>query len=220
MKKQQYGFLMVALTLGFIFGGMVSQVFGDTEIDLDDTNPAVTTPTPSGPGSTKVVATPTAIPMATPIPTMVIKTLGLEATPTETVEVEEDATPIEVHGVIKMKDIYSAGIKAYQEEDYDKAIRYLKKSLDIQDPYSAKFYYAEANAMLGVSGCFTSRMEPGRHWPRISRRKCNGLVDGLVWSLVKRRELRPEAFDHSGGGCWLLPDARALHRDVRGADGD
>ena len=150
MKKQQYGFLMVALTLGFIFGGMVSQVFGDTEIDLDDTNPAVTTPTPSGPGSTKVVATPTAIPMATPIPTMVIKTLGLEATPTETVEVEEDATPIEVHGVIKMKDIYSAGIKAYQEEDYDKAIRYLKKSLDIQDPYSAKFYYAEANAMLGV----------------------------------------------------------------------
>ncbi len=62
----------------------------------------------------------------------------------------DESASLEVHGVLKMKDIYAAGIKAYQEQDYDKAIRYLKKSLEMKDSYSAKFYYAEASAMLGV----------------------------------------------------------------------
>jgi tetratricopeptide (TPR) repeat protein len=150
VKKQGYGLPIALLALGLIFWGVDSRTFGDTEIDMDDVGPPPATPVSSGSGSAKVAATPTSVPVATAIPTMVIKSFEPAATPTEVIDVEEDATPIEVHGVIKMKDIYAAGIKAYQEEDYDKAIRYLKKSIETHDPYSAKFYYAEANAMLGV----------------------------------------------------------------------
>jgi tetratricopeptide (TPR) repeat protein len=49
-----------------------------------------------------------------------------------------------------MKDIYAAGIRAYQEQDYDTAIQYLQKALGMEDVYSQRFYYAEAAAMLGV----------------------------------------------------------------------
>lgn len=34
------------------------------------------------------------------------------------------------------------------------------------------------------------------------------VVDGLVWSLVRRHEIRPEGFERSTSGCWLLPDSR------------
>ena len=34
------------------------------------------------------------------------------------------------------------------------------------------------------------------------------LVDGLVWSLVRRREIGPDDFERSGKGCWLLPEPR------------
>jgi tetratricopeptide (TPR) repeat protein len=149
---------MTALALGFILAGMCSRSFADTEINLDDALQPTSTPassktispTPTPISKAKSTPTPKAVsfPTAVPIPTTTIHVLGPAATPTE--DAEADATPIEVHGVIKMKDIYAAGIKAYQEQDYDKAIRYLKKSLEVHDPYSAKFYYAEANAMLGV----------------------------------------------------------------------
>jgi tetratricopeptide (TPR) repeat protein len=49
-----------------------------------------------------------------------------------------------------MKDIYQAGINSYKEQDFAQAIIYLKRSLEHQDPYTRKYYYAEANAMLGV----------------------------------------------------------------------
>ena len=55
-----------------------------------------------------------------------------------------------VQGVLKMKDVYKAGLSYYKKQDFAKAIRYLKKSLLVQDPYTPKYYYAEANAMLGV----------------------------------------------------------------------
>jgi tetratricopeptide (TPR) repeat protein len=155
VKKQDYGFSVMVWVLGLTLLGMASQSFGDTEIDLDDTaqpapTPVASNPIPAPAPKANPVPTTTAYSLTTvsPIPTTVIKVLWPSPTPTE--EAVDDATPIEVHGVLKMKDIYAAGIKAYQEQDYDKAIRYLKKSLETEDPYSAKFYYAEANAMLGV----------------------------------------------------------------------
>jgi tetratricopeptide (TPR) repeat protein len=140
----------MALALGFIFCGTVSKSFSDTEIDLDDTSQPAPTPATSQTGLSNSASMPTVtpVPIASPIPTTTVKVLWPTPTPTE--EVNDEATPIEVHGVLKMKDIYEAGIKAYQEQDYDKAIRYLKKSLETEDSYSPKFYYAEANAMLGI----------------------------------------------------------------------
>jgi group II intron reverse transcriptase/maturase/CRISPR-associated endonuclease Cas1 len=34
------------------------------------------------------------------------------------------------------------------------------------------------------------------------------LVDGLVWSLVRRHEVQPSDFERSEEGCWFIPDAR------------
>ena len=34
------------------------------------------------------------------------------------------------------------------------------------------------------------------------------LVAGLVWSLVRRHEIRPADFERRGEGCWFLPEAR------------
>lgn len=34
------------------------------------------------------------------------------------------------------------------------------------------------------------------------------LVDGLVWSMVRRREIRPDEFDRRADGCWLAAGAR------------
>lgn len=59
-------------------------------------------------------------------------------------------TPLVVQGVFKMKDLYQSGVRAYRGQDYEKAIRYLKAALDIHDPYTSKYYYAETHAMLGV----------------------------------------------------------------------
>ena len=62
----------------------------------------------------------------------------------------EEAAPQVVHGVLKMKDIYEAGINAYKEKDYNQAIKYLKQAVTKKDKYTPKYYYAEAYAMLGV----------------------------------------------------------------------
>ncbi len=34
------------------------------------------------------------------------------------------------------------------------------------------------------------------------------LIDGMVWSLVKRREIKPTEFERSVGGCWFAPESR------------
>ena len=34
------------------------------------------------------------------------------------------------------------------------------------------------------------------------------VVDGVVWSLVRRREIGPADFEGSDNGCWLLPGPR------------
>jgi tetratricopeptide (TPR) repeat protein len=57
---------------------------------------------------------------------------------------------MEVHGLFKAKEAYEAGMKAYGEMDYDRAIKYLKLALDRHDGYTKSYILAEANAMLGV----------------------------------------------------------------------
>jgi hypothetical protein len=51
---------------------------------------------------------------------------------------------------VRMRDLYDQGISAYKAKRYDRAIDYLKKALLIKDSKVEYWYYAEANAMLGV----------------------------------------------------------------------
>jgi tetratricopeptide (TPR) repeat protein len=124
-----------------------SMASNEIEIDTDISNPTPTaTPMNSISSPEAVVtATPTTV---MPAPTLQVKT---EVTVVSAKPVETSVfTPVEVHGVLKMKDVYKAGLSYYHKQDFAKAIRYLKESLQVQDPYTPKYYYAEANAMLGV----------------------------------------------------------------------
>jgi len=104
---------------------------------------------------TPVITTPMA---AVPEGTTLAPFESLEGTPLEppgsqvTGESTDElaSTPAVVHGVLKMKDVYEAGLAYYKQQDFARAIRYLKQSLQIHDPYTPPFYYAEADAMLGV----------------------------------------------------------------------
>jgi tetratricopeptide (TPR) repeat protein len=78
---------------------------------------------------------------ATATPTPVEKNAETPAT---------EPTPLVVLGVLKMKDVYKAGAKAFKEKDYEKAERYLTRALEMEDPYTAKYYYAEAHALVGL----------------------------------------------------------------------
>jgi|GEM_PF-2156923 tetratricopeptide (TPR) repeat protein len=62
----------------------------------------------------------------------------------------EGPTPTVIRGVFKMKDLYQSGVEAYKEKDYERAIRYFERALEIQDPYTERYYYAEAHVLLGV----------------------------------------------------------------------
>lgn len=129
------------LGIGFLSAG----VWADTEIDLGDSDSAAKpTVVPAKPAE---AAKPTPTAEVSVAPTAIPATVK-KAEVTE----EEEPTPTVavIHGTVKMKDFYNAGIKNYQDQDYDAAIRYLKKALEMDDPYSQKFYYAEAAAMLGV----------------------------------------------------------------------
>jgi len=86
---------------------------------------------------------------STPTPTLV----KVKGSPASSPQVGDQATsekPPMGQGVLKMKDVYAAGMKYYKQEDFVQAIRFLKQALTIKDPYTPKFYYAEANAMLGI----------------------------------------------------------------------
>jgi hypothetical protein len=134
--------LTLILTLGFILSGI--QALKAMEIDLSDQGTTASTPTSSQ--NTTTQPAPTATPAS--------KTIQIEdntdqpatqAAPTPTAEVTE------VHGVVKMKDKYEAGIKYYQAKDYGMARQYLLEAVkQTNDPYTPKYIYAEANAMLGV----------------------------------------------------------------------
>jgi tetratricopeptide (TPR) repeat protein len=117
---------------------MVNVLQAATDVDIDTSTPTMATPTAVGTViSQQTVGQP--IVSMTPI---AIATSSIKTDPTPVLKV--------VEGILQMKEVYQAGIDCYKKQDFAKAIRYLKKSLDIHDPYTPKFYYAEANAMLGV----------------------------------------------------------------------
>ncbi len=106
----------------------------ETDSDLQESESSTSTPTAVTPTATVVAALAKASPAvtvsaATPQPTSSIMT---------------------VQGVLKMKDVYALGMKCYNQNNFVDAIKYLKQSLTVKDPYTPSFYYAEANAMLGV----------------------------------------------------------------------
>ncbi len=122
------------------------------EIDLGDAKPVTKspskavqqTPTKAASASDKQMEPPTPVPVkAEPAPQEKTKV-------TEEVEEEAAPAPREVHGVLKAKDYYEAGIKYYKKKEYDQAIKFLKKATEKKDKYTPKYVYAEANAMLGV----------------------------------------------------------------------
>lgn len=87
--------------------------------------------------------------LATPEPTSEaeveveeVEAAAEEPTPTPAVEV--------VRGSVRMQTVYEAGIRAYQQKDYAKAVRYLEQAAQMEDPHTKFWYYAEAHAMLGV----------------------------------------------------------------------
>jgi tetratricopeptide (TPR) repeat protein len=122
---------------------MAVNALADSKMEMDDLSSS-TTP------STSPVATVVSTPQGTPKPTA----LATESTKSEPAKATEaptqSPTPLMTQGFLKMRDIYEAGIQNYKEGDYATAITYLKRSLDKQDAYTPKYYYAEANAMLGV----------------------------------------------------------------------
>ncbi len=146
MKKHGNGLRVAVFALGLALFGTGMKAFGDTEIDLGDTGKPTPVPVPV---QKAPVAAPT--PVATPTPAS--EDIEVEDNSQPTNQTAETPTPavFEVQGTVKMKDKYEAGIKYYDDKDYDTAVRYLKNALEVKDdPYTPKFYYAEANAMLGI----------------------------------------------------------------------
>ena len=155
MKRQTSSFFFVPASFLFLlalFWVAPAWILADVEIDLDDLSKPTPVPT------VKSVPTPKTI---LPQPTIVTApvrqpTVFLQPAPSPVVggKVEAPAEPaptaVVVSGILKMKDIYNAGIKAYKDMDYDQAIRYLTEAVKKNDPYTPKFYYAEAYATLGV----------------------------------------------------------------------
>lgn len=142
------------LLLAFLMATAFSSVTAEVEIDLGDAPEAKPTPAAAAP---VVVATPTPAPAAAAV--VAVDDDEEEGNVQDQAEVYEEkpATPTptkptvtEVRGVMKMRDYYEAGIQAYQAQEYEKAIRYLEQALRTKDPYTKDYYYAEANAMLGV----------------------------------------------------------------------
>ncbi len=129
------------LALCSIFFVLGPRVWATSEMDIDaDLLSASGTATPVIQSESQPTPTATVVMAATVSPSTagVAKELPLEVS----------AQPGQ--GVLKMQTVYKVGLSYYQKQDFAKAIRYLKESLDIHDPYTPKFYYAEANAMLGV----------------------------------------------------------------------
>jgi len=75
-----------------------------------------------------------------------------KAAPEETAEegtssVEEEEAPSSIGA---MRPLYEAGIKAYRQKNYWRAITLLSKASETKDKGTPKYYYAEAHAMMGV----------------------------------------------------------------------
>lgn len=141
-----------------------ARLMASSEIDIDtDVSSSAAQPAPtvadnasgSVMGSAPVIAVTTPIvDNSAPVPTPTAGVKGLSTMISEEISDHTAERPVPtalvVHGILKMKDVYKAGLSYYKKQDFAKAIRYLKESLKVQDPYTPKYYYAEANAMLGV----------------------------------------------------------------------
>lgn len=158
-------FFTLSLVFGLAFFAF-QKAFGDIEIDLGDSKSApapskLASPTPAPISMSNTSQT---VPPSTKTP-MIGAAMRGENTPTNqgtpnsiysspAGNGQPSITPTPVvqviQGVLKAKDIYEAGIKAYKEKDYDTAIRYLKNAVIKSDPYTPKYIYAEAYATLGV----------------------------------------------------------------------
>jgi tetratricopeptide (TPR) repeat protein len=139
--------LTIVLVLFFMSTSQL-RAAGDIDIDTSASNetsavtPTVALDTPI------IVSTP--VVQSTPDPSVQSSNATAPENPTGDQTVVPSTTPMTAEGVLKMKDVYKAGLGYYKKQDFSSAIRYLKQSLQIHDPYTPKFYYAEANAMLGV----------------------------------------------------------------------
>ncbi len=140
--------LIVVLVLFFVSAAQL-RAASDIDIDTSISSGTSSAVTPTDPASTSaVVSTPVVQP--TPEPSVQSSDITLSKNSSGEPTVVPVVTPLEVEGVLKMKDVYKAGLVYYKKQDFSNAIRYLKQSLQIHDPYTPKFYYAEANAMLGI----------------------------------------------------------------------
>ncbi len=136
----------------------VSPVFADYKVEMDDLStsatPAATPAKPVTAVTTRSAASaPTMAATAKPaVSGTTIRNPALDVTPQPSPTMPPTAipTPIMAQGFLKMRDIYQAGINSYKEQDFAQAIIYLKRALAQKDTYTKKYYYAEANAMLGV----------------------------------------------------------------------
>ncbi len=152
MKRQGLQWLLAPIfPLICAFSVLDSNSLADTEIDLSNLGgptPATTeVPTAVPTEASTIVGT---LPSVTPTP--VSSQIEMEDNTLPATQAAPQPTPtvFEVHGVLKMKDVYDAGKKAYQEQDYEQAIRYWNKAVTMKDPYTPKYFYAEAYAMLGI----------------------------------------------------------------------
>jgi tetratricopeptide (TPR) repeat protein len=75
-----------------------------------------------------------------------------KAVPEEVAEEETSSTEEEEGSanVGAMRPLYEAGIKAYRQKNYWRAITLLSKASETKDKATPKYYYAEAHAMMGV----------------------------------------------------------------------
>jgi tetratricopeptide (TPR) repeat protein len=145
---------IMILLAGFVMAASLSLMSSigsaEIEIDMGDDDSVTEAPTP----------VPTAVPSVKKEQIQVtVDEEEVEVESSQAEETYEEAsvptpTPAvprtQVIGTMKMKDYYDAGIKAYKAQDYPQAIRYLEKALTVNDPLTKDYYYAEANAMLGV----------------------------------------------------------------------
>src|SRR5665213_827143 len=80
---------------------------------------------------------------AKPAPTAAPQ-IKIKVSPSPPTGVTDDGTQL------TMRDAYHMGIKAYKARDYEKAVRYLKKSLAFPSVPAESVFRGEANSMLGI----------------------------------------------------------------------
>jgi tetratricopeptide (TPR) repeat protein len=137
--------LLIALILCLL---PTTRLMAVDQMDIDPDN--ASTPSAAATVVSTPVPTEAATPASAPLTTTAAPSPAVTANPGGNSAEVLELTPVAGQGMLKMRDVYNVGISYYKKQDFAKAIRYLKQALQIHDPYTLFFYYAEANAMLGV----------------------------------------------------------------------